>query len=88
MLWTNKKYCWFSPGTAHIILLISAPPHTKLHVSGSGPMANIYKSMISMFDPIAEASVKIKAGKCTPIPMEPNWSMYEQIGMHFHIFSA
>ena len=66
----------------HILLFIimTAPPHTKLHVTGSGPMANMYKSIVSMFDPIAGADVKVNAGKCTPIPREPDWVMYDQIG--------
>ena len=58
----------------------AAPPHTKLHVSGSGPMANMYKSIISMFDPIADTNIRINAGPCTPTPSEPDWIMYDQIG--------
>ena len=56
------------------------PPHLKMHVQGKGAMSDMYKAMISMFDPVSESKVKLDTAPCLPDPNEPNWKIYDEIG--------
>ncbi|CAG2196969.1 unnamed protein product [Mytilus edulis] len=60
----------------------SIPPHLKMHVQGRGAMADMYRAMISMFDPLAQAGVKLDTTPCLPTPYEPEWAVYDEIGKY------
>jgi hypothetical protein len=51
-----------------------------MHVQGKGAMSDMYKAMISMFDPVSESKVKLDTAPCLPDPYEPNWKIYDEIG--------
>ncbi|XP_060563449.1 DC-STAMP domain-containing protein 2-like isoform X2 [Ruditapes philippinarum] len=58
----------------------SVPAHTKLHVAGTGPMADMYRSVVGMFDPISDTSKsKTDVTPCVPHPSEPDWDLYRLI---------
>lgn len=62
-------------------LAFSVPPHTKMHVAGTGPMADMYRSVIGMFEPLSDTSKsKVDVAPCVPHPSEPDWSVYKLIG--------
>ncbi|XP_052098978.1 DC-STAMP domain-containing protein 2-like [Mytilus californianus] len=61
----------------------TVPPHLKMHVQGRGAMADMYKAMIGMFDPIAQAGSKLETAPCLPEPYEPEWAVYDEIGCIF-----
>lgn len=44
-------------------------------------MSDMYRSMVSMFDPVAETGVELDATACLPYPYEPNWKIYDEIGI-------
>jgi hypothetical protein len=50
-----------------------------MHVQGKGAMSDMYKAMISMFDPVSESKVKLDTAPCLPDPYEPNWKIYDEI---------
>ncbi|XP_014773461.1 DC-STAMP domain-containing protein 2 [Octopus bimaculoides] len=54
--------------------------HVQVHVSGNGPYADMYKSLISIFGPLATNDVK-NLTLCLPNPTEPNYEVYKTIGM-------
>lgn len=45
-------------------------------------MADMYRAMISMFDPLAQAGVKLDTTPCLPTPYEPEWAVYDEIGKY------
>lgn len=49
-------------------------------VVGEGPMADIYKSVVGMFGPLAGNSVTMDISPCMPYPNQPDWLIYKQIG--------
>ncbi|XP_052817975.1 DC-STAMP domain-containing protein 2-like [Mya arenaria] len=61
------------------------PPHTKLHVVGQGPMADMYKTIVGMFDPISKAGVTLDVSPCVPNPSEPDWGVYKTIGLIYFL---
>ncbi|KAH3769099.1 hypothetical protein DPMN_170346 [Dreissena polymorpha] len=64
-----------------IITQVPVPPHMKLHVTGNGPMSDMYRSIVTMFDPIAKTNVRMDIARCVPIPSEPDWAIYKIIGI-------
>jgi hypothetical protein len=61
---------------------VAVPPHLKLHVHGKGAIADMYRSLLTSFDPMAkQGGSKIDATKCIPIPSVPNFTVYKEIGM-------
>ena len=71
----------------YFIFPILVPAHTKLHVAGSGPMADMYRSVVGMFDPMSETSKsKADVTPCVPHPSEPDWDVYRLIGTNIIVF--
>ncbi|KAL5019782.1 hypothetical protein ScPMuIL_002674 [Solemya velum] len=64
---------------------VQVPPHLKLHVQGRGALADMYRALIGMFDPLAESNVKMDTTMCLPRPYRPNFEVYETIGVIFLI---
>lgn len=56
-----------------------------MHVQGKGAMSDMYRSMVSMFDPVAETGVELDPTECLPYPYEPNWKIYDEIGKIYKI---
>ncbi|WAR11680.1 DCST2-like protein [Mya arenaria] len=79
---SNDEYCTLSP-YSHCITPV--PPHTKLHVVGQGPMADMYKTIVGMFDPISKAGVTLDVSPCVPNPSEPDWGVYKTIGLIYFL---
>ncbi|XP_053401541.1 DC-STAMP domain-containing protein 2-like isoform X2 [Mercenaria mercenaria] len=69
--------------------VLSKPPvpaHTKMHVAGAGPMADMYRSVVGMFDPLSGASKsKTDVAPCVPRPSEPDWGIYKLIGVIYFV---
>ncbi|KAJ8303057.1 hypothetical protein KUTeg_019453 [Tegillarca granosa] len=57
----------------------AVPAHLKMHVNGKGALADMYRALLSMFDPLA-TDVKVDTAPCLPNPYTPNFSIYEEIG--------
>ncbi|KAL4235200.1 DC-STAMP-like protein [Mactra antiquata] len=64
--------------------VLSQPPvpaHTKMHIDGNGPMSDMYKSVIGMFDPLTDTTKsKVDVAPCVPHPTKPDWGVYRVIG--------
>ncbi|XP_062576153.1 DC-STAMP domain-containing protein 2-like [Saccostrea cucullata] len=56
------------------------PPHLKIHVHGKGSLSDMYRSLLTSFDPMAMEGGKLKPAGCIPTPSIPNWRIYRQIG--------
>ncbi|KAK7011317.1 DC-STAMP domain-containing protein 2, partial [Biomphalaria glabrata] len=55
------------------------PPHLQLHVKGQGPMADVYKSMVGVIEPVSDSGLNLDTSVCLPRPLEPNFDAYKTI---------
>ena len=56
------------------------PSHLKMHVQGDGVLSDIFRALVTQFDPIQKSDVNIDTRPCLPNPIEPNWIAYRCIG--------
>ncbi|XP_071104714.1 DC-STAMP domain-containing protein 2-like [Haliotis cracherodii] len=61
------------------------PPHTKLHVQGEGAMADMYRALISVLDPVSEANLDVDTTHCLPNPAVPNFAVYETVAIIYSV---
>ncbi|XP_059165100.1 DC-STAMP domain-containing protein 2-like [Physella acuta] len=57
----------------------AVPPHLQLHVQGQGPMADMYKAMVGVIEPVADSGLDIDTSPCLPHAKEPNFTAYKTI---------
>lgn len=60
-------------------------PRLKLHVRGKGPYADMFRSMVSLFEPLEDDEAFEKSTLCLPKPNEPNFVVYHMIGAIFSV---
>ena len=73
--------CWRGVGDdVWVFLFLPVPPHLKMHVQGRGPIADMYRALIGLFDPLAANNIKIDTTPCLPNPSVPDFSVYKEIG--------
>ncbi|XP_050400899.1 DC-STAMP domain-containing protein 2-like [Patella vulgata] len=55
------------------------PAHLKLHVQGGGAMADMYRAMIGLLDPVSAERLSIDTTPCLPNPGIPNFKVYKMV---------
>ncbi len=75
------------PSTVHVHRYDSSSPSTllgpggvKLHVQGSGALADMYRALISSMDPRSGEQMKVDTSVCLPVGSPPNDDMNKVIG--------
>ncbi|KAL8604455.1 hypothetical protein ACOMHN_042284 [Nucella lapillus] len=63
----------------------SLPPFMQLHVRGDGPMADMYRTMVGLLDPLANSGLDIDTSACLPNPSTPDYVAYQTIIVLFLI---
>ena len=58
-----------------------------MHVEGDGVLADMYRSLITAFDPVEDVNPNIDTTMCLPNPHEPNLDTYRTIGKWPHCTS-
>ncbi|XP_069113575.1 DC-STAMP domain-containing protein 2-like [Argopecten irradians] len=61
------------------------PPHLKIHVQGDGAMADMYRALVSFFDPLV-TDASVDTTPCLPNPSTPNFAIYKQIWSMFGVY--
>ncbi|XP_046552587.1 DC-STAMP domain-containing protein 2-like [Haliotis rubra] len=61
------------------------PPHTKLHVQGEGAMADMYRALISVLDPVSDVYLDVDTSHCLPNPAVPNFAIYEIVAIIYGV---
>lgn len=64
----------------HYTYVFLAPSHLKMHVQGEGTLSDMYRVLISMFDPVALSQLDIDTTHCLPNPKTPDYNVYKLIG--------
>lgn len=70
------------------VFVIAVPSFMKIHVKGSGLMADLYRALVSKFSQMAQAPVVNEFQKCLPEPRTPDFYYYYLIGNCSHISCA
>lgn len=52
-----------------------------MHVQGEGILSDIYRAMITQFDPVQGQQISIDTTPCLPNPSPPDYDTYIMIGM-------
>ncbi|XP_025077532.1 DC-STAMP domain-containing protein 2-like isoform X2 [Pomacea canaliculata] len=67
--------------TRHLAVKTTAslPAFLKLHVEGEGPMADMYRSMVNLLDPLASSDLDVDSSSCLPRPSRPDLDAYRTI---------
>ena len=60
--------------------LCTVPSHLKMHVQGEGVMSDIYRALVSRFDPIDQEEIMVDTKACLPHPTTPDYAIYRTIG--------
>ncbi|XP_022248360.1 DC-STAMP domain-containing protein 2-like, partial [Limulus polyphemus] len=63
--------------------LSEVPAHVKMHVDGSGVLADMYRNLLSSFDPLMEVAPEVDTTVCLPKANHPNFAQYSRIGTLF-----
>ncbi|ESP05583.1 hypothetical protein LOTGIDRAFT_103236 [Lottia gigantea] len=53
------------------------PAHLKVHVQGEGSMADMYRSMMGVLDPVTGHQLNVDTTPCMPNPGVPNYRIYK-----------
>ncbi|XP_064611706.1 DC-STAMP domain-containing protein 2-like [Liolophura sinensis] len=56
------------------------PAAIKMHVQGDGIIADMYRALISLFDPLTSLDTDLDTTSCLPNPSVPNYSVYQTVG--------
>ena len=67
-----------SSAPGHSILL--GPGGVKLHVQGSGALADMYRALITSMDPQTGEQMKVDTSVCLPVGKPPDDTMNKVIG--------
>ncbi|KAK3095481.1 hypothetical protein FSP39_015168 [Pinctada imbricata] len=54
-----------------------------MHVQGDGSLADMYKAMVGMFDPMATGNMTLDTTLCLPNPSPPDYDVYNEIRIIF-----
>ncbi|KAH9520383.1 hypothetical protein Btru_060630 [Bulinus truncatus] len=58
---------------------VAIPPHLQLHVKGQGPLADVYKAMVGVIEPVSDSGLNVDTSVCLPRPLVPNYEAYKTI---------
>ncbi|XP_012940694.2 DC-STAMP domain-containing protein 2 [Aplysia californica] len=58
---------------------MAVPAHLQMHVQGQGPMADMYKAMVGVLEPVADDDLDIDTSQCLPKPSKPNFPVYQTV---------
>ena len=63
-----------------MLLFLPVPSHLRLHIEGEGVLSDMYRSLITQFDPIDNPPASMDSATCLPTPSKPNYDEYIKIG--------
>ena len=56
-----------------------------MHVQGEGVLADIFRALVTQFDPIEKSEMTIDTRPCLPNPRHPDFATFDTIGLQHSV---